>query len=292
MVIEKPSSDRAFCYTKYVPSVFIKVSSNSHDFLDQFRKFTSGLHLNHKEYVADVEYEVFLRGNGDGKHHIKKNGNIFYETIDRDDLLINLFGSFQNDFLETFDDHLVLHSALVIKNGAALVLPGHRKSGKSTLVISLLKHGFKYYSDEIAAINSESLRATGFPRVLTIRENTLSLFPSLKPEINCYSLKLNNGHNSAKVNLGIPSKRVLAPLSKSFPISSIIFPKYSSNGNSSMSDMKNSTAVLNLMGNTLNQGSFVDKGFKAASSVVRNIKCYSLQVKDLSKACEIIKGLS
>jgi hypothetical protein len=180
---------------------------------------------------------------------------------------------------------------LVIKNGTALVFPGHRRSGKSTLVISLLKHGFKYYSDEIAAINPETLRATGFPRALMIRDKTLSLFPSLKPEINCYSFKLNNSHNSKKINLGIPSKRVLSPINKSFPISSIIFPKYSSNGNTLISHIKNSPAVLNLMGSTLNQNSFIDRGFKTAATIVRNIKCYSLQVKDLSKACEIIKGL-
>jgi hypothetical protein len=241
--------------------------------------------------VADVEYKVYLRRNGYGKHLIKKNGTIVYQTNDRDALLINLLICFQNDFIQTFDDHLILHSALVIKNGTAIVLPGHRKSGKSTLVISLLKHGFKYYSDDITAINLESLRATGFPRAIMIRDSTLCLFPSLKPEISCYIYKLSNGHKSKKVHLGIPSKRVLAPLNKSFPISSIIFPKYSSNGHTFISDIKNSTAVLNLMGCTLNQNSFVDSGFRTTASIVRNIKCYSLQIKELSKACEIINGL-
>ncbi|HEX9667460.1 MAG TPA: hypothetical protein VGA95_13015 [Thermodesulfobacteriota bacterium] len=241
--------------------------------------------------MADVEYRVYLRRNGYGKHLIKKNGSIVYKANDRNDLLINLLVCFQNDFIQTFDDHLILHSALVIRNGIALVLPGPRKSGKSTLVISLLKHGFKYYSDDITAINLKSLRATGFPRAIMIRDNTLSLFPSLKPEITCYGYKLYNGHKSKKIHLGIPSKKVLAPLNKSFPISSIIFPKYSSNGNTFISDIKNSSAVLNLMGCTLNQNRFVDSGFKTAASIVRNIKCYSLQIKDLSKACEIINGL-
>ncbi len=291
MVRDTLSSDVKFFYTINVPSLFIKALSNSRDFIDQFRKLTSGLRLNSKEHLADVEYEICLTPNGYGKHHIKRNGSIVYKTHDRGDLLIKLLVSVQNDFIQTFDDHLILHSALVIKNGKAIVLPGHRKSGKSTLVISLLKHGFKYYSDDITAINLKSWGATGFPRAIMIRNGSLSLFPSLKPELSCYSYKFNNGHKSKKVHLGIPSKRVLAPLNKSFPISSIIFPKYSANGNTSISDIRNSTAALNLLACTINQNSFVDSGFNTVASIVRNIRCYSLQIKDLSNASEIVNGL-
>ena len=48
-----------------------------------------------------------------------------------------------------------MHAGVVEWKGRGILLPGKSFAGKSTLVMELLKHGAKYYSDEFAVIDDE-----------------------------------------------------------------------------------------------------------------------------------------
>ena len=47
----------------------------------------------------------------------------------------------------------LLHAGAVSKDGVGIVLPGASKSGKSCLMVALVREGYQYFSDEIAAID-------------------------------------------------------------------------------------------------------------------------------------------
>lgn len=71
--------------------------------------------------------------------------------------------------------HLLFHAGAVMAAGKAIVLAGDAYHGKTTLVMELTRRGFKFLSDETAAISRASGQATPFPCALRIRPGSLRL---------------------------------------------------------------------------------------------------------------------
>ena len=72
------------------------------------------------------------------------------------------------------EGHYLFHAGAVAKNGTAILLPGYSRSGKTTLCAGLLGRGFDFLSDEVAAIQMESLSMLGFSRKLCARNDVLA----------------------------------------------------------------------------------------------------------------------
>jgi len=241
-----------------------------------------------------VEYEALVENGNGGENILTKDKEVYYKTSDWIDLLLKLQECLLNDFIRSARDcYYLIHSAVLVKKEKALLIPGASKSGKSTLSIALLKDGFKYLSDEIAAVDLNTLRTSGFPRAIMVRERTLTLFPTLEPEVNYRRYQLVNSGKVREIHYGIPSRKKLASMKKSFSISAIIFPQYSESKNGAVLTEINpsSVALFNLMQCSLNQSRLKEKGFRTAVRLVKQAKCYSLQTKNLARACEAISAL-
>lgn len=73
------------------------------------------------------------------------------------------------------EDHLLLHAGAVVRGGAGFVLPAAPGSGKTTLVLSLVKGGWRFLSDEVACLAQEGAMVMPFPRRLVLRPDTRRL---------------------------------------------------------------------------------------------------------------------
>jgi len=276
-----------YSYFIKVLSFVVKLSFNSRILLKEFQSLASSFQFVNRIRGFDLEYEVLTRNH---RALLMKDGEVVYETPGCIDLLIKLQELILKDFIRfTKNRYYLIHSAVLVKNGRAILFPGASKSGKSTLSIALLRHGFKYISDEVAAINLSTLRANGFPRAIVIREKTLSLFPALEPEINHLCYKLVSSGKNRKIHYGIPSEKKLASMKKAFPISAILFPKYNPKGATFLSEIKpRSVAVFELMQCSLNQRWLKEEGFRTAARLVNQTECYNLQTNNLEDVCKIV----
>lgn len=85
--------------------------------------------------------------------------------------------------LETFESNLRLfvaeaarrrlfvHAGVVGWRGRAILIPGQSMSGKTSLVLELVRAGATYYSDEYAVLDEQG-RVHPFPKTLSIRESS------------------------------------------------------------------------------------------------------------------------
>jgi hypothetical protein len=65
-------------------------------------------------------------------------------------------------------DHLLIHGAVVVRDGRAVIVAGPAGAGKTTLALRLTDHGFTLYSDEICPIHRRTGRVHPFPRSVWI----------------------------------------------------------------------------------------------------------------------------
>jgi hypothetical protein len=71
--------------------------------------------------------------------------------------------------------HVLIHAGAVAWAGQGIVLAADTRHGKTTLVLELVRRGFKFLSDEVAALGRADRRLHPFPRSLRIRPGSLSL---------------------------------------------------------------------------------------------------------------------
>jgi hypothetical protein len=69
----------------------------------------------------------------------------------------------------------LLHAGAVSWGNRGFMFPGHAGAGKTTLVLALVKRGFKFLSDEVASLHFDHGILEPFPRKLDVAEETLSL---------------------------------------------------------------------------------------------------------------------
>ncbi|HKJ73110.1 MAG TPA: HprK-related kinase A, partial [Alphaproteobacteria bacterium] len=77
---------------------------------------------------------------------------------------------------------LILHSAVVEKNGDAVILPGESGSGKSTLAAALVSRGWRLLSDEFALIRLSDGMLVPYPRPISLKNESIPRMRELFPE--------------------------------------------------------------------------------------------------------------
>ena len=85
-----------------------------------------------------------------------------------DDVLDSLEMNFDAAVAEFSKREIFFHAGVVGWKGAAIVIPGYSRSGKSTLVKAFLDAGAEYYSDEYALIDAAG-QVRPYPRPISTR---------------------------------------------------------------------------------------------------------------------------
>jgi hypothetical protein len=71
--------------------------------------------------------------------------------------------------------HFLIHAGVVSCGGEGVILAADAGHGKTTLVLELVRRGFKFLSDEMAALGRADGRVHPFPRSLRVRPGTLEM---------------------------------------------------------------------------------------------------------------------
>lgn len=182
--------------------------------------------------------------------------------------------------------YLLIHAAVVEKNGKALILSGDPGAGKSTLCAALVGRGWRLLSDEMAVVDFRSKKLIPVVRPISLKNQSIDLIKNWAPE-----LAMGDAfHDTAKgtvAHVKPPASSVLAGRDLATP-TWIVFPRYSAEQASlSVKPVAKGQAVLRLAEQSFNYGVLASKGFNCVCDLVEQCQAFELAYSDLEQALQL-----
>jgi len=177
---------------------------------------------------------------------------------------------------------LLLHAAVVEKNGNVILFPAWPGSGKTTLCTYLTHRGFRLFSDEMGLMDPLQGIFYPIPRLMPLKNESIQVIHKLLPEAII-------GQSIPETHKGTVAH--VCPPPESIQLSSytakarwIFFPKWIKDVKTKVEPISDAEAFMLLASNAFNYEVLGATGFKAVAWLISSCDCYKLIYSDLEDA--------
>ena len=178
-----------------------------------------------------------------------------------------------------FHDYLLLHAAVLEKDGKAIIFPAPPGSGKSTLCAYLALSGWRLLSDEMAVINLNTHHVEPFVRPICLKNNSISLVKEWFPDT--YISPIAKDTQKGNVAHVRPPTAAVENRHVSAPICGIVFPKFEQSLQTTLTPMAQTFALHQLIENAFNFDLFEHQGFEILSDVITRVALFEAHYSDV-----------
>jgi len=230
---------------------------------------------------VDLAYEI--QGVA-GTYTLTRNGNS-YEGIARDEVLVAITQELSAQWAVR-DDLVLVHAGVVVRDGRALLVAGPSGRGKSTLTAALVKRGFAYFSDEIAALTTEG-NVLRYPTPLRLRAGAIARLGELAPQLERWQEPVSGW--GERLLLASPHPDAVAA-GEAATVGMVVLPTVpDGEAMPRLVDLPVGTAAFRIMAETLNYAACSRLGMDLAIAVARAASCHELVHGDLWPTVEAIE---
>lgn len=188
------------------------------------------------------------------------------------------------------DHYLMLHAAVLERNGGAVIMPAPPGSGKSTLCAGLVSRGWRLLSDELALLSLSDGLLTSLARPISLKNESLDVIRAFYPGVVLNQVTHHTSKGSVS-HMKVPSSH-LARIGERASARWIIFPKYVPEAKAHLSSHSKAQSLLALGANSFNYGVLGLAGFEQLSTLVSNCDCYEFQYSQLEEAVAVFDALA
>jgi HprK-related kinase A len=186
---------------------------------------------------------------------------------------------------------LALHSAVVEKDGVALIMPALPGSGKSTLCAALMLRGWRLLSDEFGLIRPDDPRLLlhPLPRPVPLKNASIEVIRDFAPDAVL-------GPTYPRTRKGDVAHLAATPQSQrqgdqAAPAGWFLFPRYLAGASLQIEPLARTWTFLKISGNSFNYKLQGARGFRTVAALVKNCPAYRLSYSDLDQATSQIEAL-
>jgi len=184
---------------------------------------------------------------------------------------------------------LVLHSAVVEKNGVAIILPGMPGAGKSTLCAALVCRGWRLLSDEMALIDIESLLVTPIPRPVALKNESIHIISRFAPQA-VIGPSVEDTSKGTVAHMAVPLQSAQRVKEKAAP-RYLAFPQYSRGSATRQTQKLKSETLMQVYENAFNSHVLGVSAFLATKRLVDQCKTLAFEYSDLDEAINVFDDL-
>lgn len=178
--------------------------------------------------------------------------------------------------------YLIIHAAVVEKNGLAAILPAPPGSGKSTLTAGLVLSGWRLLSDELTLIDRKTGLIQPLPRPVSLKNQSIEVIRQFAPDtyINRAS------HDTVKgtvAHMRPPRDSVLRQHEMARP-GWVIFPKWVAGAPATLTPRSPAQTFMFLAQNAFNYSHLGKDGFRVGTALIDQTACYDFHYSQLHEA--------
>lgn len=186
---------------------------------------------------------------------------------------------------------LMLHAAVVERDGGAIIMPGQPGSGKSTLCAALLAEGWRLLSDEFALLSPEDGLLTPLPRPVNIKNAAIDLIRRRLPDALIGPVARDTAKGTV-AHLKAPLDSVRRADERARP-AWLVFPEYDAGaGETRLTPLSKGRSLMAAAESSFNYDVLGVKGFETVAELVDRCDCYTLTYQDLDEALRRLRELT
>jgi hypothetical protein len=186
--------------------------------------------------------------------------------------------------------YLVIHAAVVERNGRAAILPAPSGAGKSTLVAGLVLSGWRLLSDELALVERRSGWIHALPRPISLKNESISLIRAFSPD----AFLNRSSRDTAKGTVAYlrPPKESVRRQHEPAQPGWIIFPRWLEGAEPELVPRPKPQTLPFLRQHAFNHGPLGAEGSRVCAELIKQAECYDFQYSRLEDAVAVFDGLA
>ncbi|MGX2039342.1 HprK-related kinase A [Methylocaldum sp. MU1018] len=185
---------------------------------------------------------------------------------------------------------LMIHAAVVEKDGCAAILAAPPGSGKSTLCAALVSRGWRLLSDELALINPQDRSLTPIPRPISLKNESIDIIRRYDPAAVIGPV-VRDTHKGTVSHVKAPADSVRRSRETARP-AWIVFPRFQAGAPAGLNPYPKARALVRLAENAFNYTVLGEGGFEILTDIVDRAECYEFAYSRLDDALSIFADLN
>lgn len=186
--------------------------------------------------------------------------------------------------------YLLFHSAVVERNGHAILFPAWPGSGKTTLCTVLAHRGFRLFSDEFGLMNPNDDYFSPLPRLMPLKNQSIQVIKEYLPE--AIMGKEIQGTKKGTIAHVRPPLDSIVRSQETAKAKWIVFPKWVAGATLKLERLSDSEAFLLLASNSFNYEVLGQTSFQAVTRLIDSCECYKLVYSDFDDAISVMRSLT
>jgi len=185
--------------------------------------------------------------------------------------------------------YLIIHAAVIERNGVVCILPGTPGSGKSTLCAALACKGWRLLSDEMALISTTTGDIYPVPRPVSLKNQSIDIIQNYSSDAVMGEVVMDTAKGTVS-HMRPPQLSVEQSEQPGTP-GLIVFPKYTADAEPCLVSLTRASALMKVAENSFNYSVLGLQGFDVLGELISKCDCYEFSYQSLDEAKETLESL-
>lgn len=185
---------------------------------------------------------------------------------------------------------LLIHAAVIERDGRALILPAPPGSGKSTLCAGLVHRGWRLMSDEVTMIPFDGSGVGALGRPVSLKNASIDVIGRFEPSA-VFNVPTPHTAKGTVTHMKVPPGQ-LERLGQPAQPAWVVFPRWQAGAPAQLTAKPKSDTLVDLARNSFNYGVLGRLGFETMADVVSQCECHEFVYSQLDDAVAVFDRLS